>query len=195
MTVHTARIARACSDRECTDRPRYISSDRMRYYHRDDIVISFPTVNRRLAIVEVLLDVTSSWWIVDRSNGRSITNRRLLIFRQRSCTLGRLFLSNDSNYSDYFYLIRRFWLFFYCRAADVGEDLKKFLQEIRNLDWIWLVIRGHIHHLNDHFLELWTRIEFKMSQTIKMRSSDHSWFNDGIYDNNRCWSWFILNSC
>lgn len=85
MTVHT-HASRACSNRECIGPPRYISSDRMRYNHRDDIVISFPSANRRLVIVEVFLDVTSSGGSsIDRSitNHGNMNSQGLLIFCDR----------------------------------------------------------------------------------------------------------------
>lgn len=58
----------------------------MRYNHRDDIVISFPSANRRLVIVEVFLDVTSSdGSSIDRSitNHGNMNSQGLLIFCDR----------------------------------------------------------------------------------------------------------------
>lgn len=139
MTVHT-HASRACSNRECIGPPRYISSDRMRYNHRDDIVISLPSANRRLVIVEVFLDVTSSG---ESSIDRSITNhgnmnsQGLLIFCDRVHSNGyswpaiEIVLMYQVSWIGS-RINKKFLLEMGIMRGDLSENLRKFV-EIENL--------------------------------------------------------------
>lgn len=195
----------------------------MRYNHRDDIVISFPSANRRLVIVEVFLDVTSSGGSsIDRSitNHGNMNSQGLLIFCDRVHSNGCSWLDIEivliyQAYSEDWYkvfigdgnYVRRFgWEFTWIRGDRVWKFARTEFRSslirdtFRGLDIFDIQLNFYFNLLGCEwfYLKISASIEFKMS--FNWNASRWLFFDiDEIcisffeWDLNACWTRFHLD--